>query len=124
MGVGTSGAKIFNKESFNQRFDVQPSQIGLADVLKPCPKVQRVSSEPAVVEAPLQYVRKRIACISYHIQGDELRSRALNRFRALVSLDLHAAVIGESMLNYVGRLDTSTDVLQVRSDALSSRAQC
>ena len=122
MGVGTSGAKIFNKESFNQRFDVQPSQIGLADVLKPCPKVQRVSSEPAVVEAPLQYVRKRIACISYHIQGDELRSRALNRFRALVSLDLHAAVIGESMLNYVGRLDTSTDVLQVRSDALSSRA--
>ena len=90
--------------------------------MKPCPKVQRVSSEPAVVEAPLEYVRKRIACISYHIQGDELRSRALNHFRVLVSLDLHATVIGESMRNCVGSLDTSTDVLQVRSDALSSKA--
>ena len=55
-------------------------------------------------------------------QDDELRSRALNHFRVLVNLDLHATGIGESMLNCVGSLDTSTDVLQVLSDALSSKA--
>ena len=115
-------APIFSRDNFNQRFDVTPSQIGLADVLNPCPKVQRVSSEPAVMEAPLEYVRKRIACTSYNVQDDELRSRALNHFRVLVSLDLHATVIGESMLNCVGSLDASTDVLQVLSDALSSKA--
>jgi hypothetical protein len=115
-------APIFTRESFNKRFDVKSSQLGLADVLNPRPKAQAVLSEPAAVEAPLEFVRKRIACTSYNIQDDELRSRALNRFRVLVNLDLHATGIGESMLNCVGSLDTSTDVLQVLSDALSSKA--
>ena len=81
-------APIFNRESFNKRFDVKSSQLGLADVLNPRPKAQAVLSEPAAVEAPLEFVRKRIACTSYNIQDDELRSRALNRFRVLVNLDL------------------------------------
>lgn len=115
-------APIFSRESFSKRFDVKPSQLGLADVLRLCPRIQVVSSEPMSAEAPLGYIRKRIACASHNIQDDERRSQALNHFRILLGLDLHATGIGESMRNCVGSLDASADVLQVLSDALSGKA--
>ena len=62
------------------------------------------------VEAPLEYVRERVACASYNVQDDELKSQALNHFRILVNLGLHATGIAESTLNCVASLDTSTDV--------------
>lgn len=115
-------APIFSRESFSKRFDVKSSQLGLADVLRLCPRIQVVSSEPMSAEASLGYIRKRIACASHNIQDDEMRSQALNHFRILLGLDLHATGIGESMRNCVGSLDASADVLQVLSDALSGKA--
>eukprot|EP00435_Cladocopium_sp_Y103_P013036 s4599_g3.t1 len=94
----------------------------MADVLNPQPKAQAAFPKPVSLEAPTQFVKKRIMCTSYNIQDDELRSRALNKFRVLVSLDLHATQIGVSMLNCLGNLDASTDVMQILSDALSNKA--
>ena len=115
-------APVFTRDSLAKRFEIRSSNIGLSDVLNPQPKVRASVPESHDLQVSVQHVRKRIACTSYNIQDDELRSRALNRFRILVSLDLHATGIGKSMLNCVGALDTSTDVLQVLSDALSSKA--
>ena len=115
-------AQVFTRDSLAKRFEIRSSNIGLSDVLNPQAKVRASVPESHDVKVSAQHVRKRIACTSYNIQDDELRSRALNRFRVLVSLDLHATGIGKSMLNCVGALDTSTDVLQVLSDALSSKA--
>eukprot|EP00435_Cladocopium_sp_Y103_P025099 s580_g6.t1 len=74
--------------------DIQQSDIGMADVLNPQPKGQAVLPKPVILETPTHFVKKRIMCTSYNIQDDELRSRALNKFRVLVSLDLHATQIG------------------------------
>ena len=105
-----------------KRFDLKPSNFGLSDVLSPQPKVQAVIHKPIDLQAPGHIVRKRIAMTSYNIQDNELRSRALNRFRVLVSLDLNDTQIGKSMLYCLGALGTNTDVMRVLSDALANKA--
>eukprot|EP00435_Cladocopium_sp_Y103_P038712 s223_g10.t1 len=115
-------APLFVKGGLSLKFDIQQSNIGMADVLNPQPKAQAVFPKPVNLEAPTHFVKKRIMCTSYNIQDDELRSRALNKFRVLVSLDLHATQIGVSMLTCLGNLDASTDVMQILSDALSNKA--
>ena len=115
-------APLFSRSLSLQSFDIKPSTVGIADVLNPQPKVQAAFPKPLELKAPSHFAKKRIACASYNVPDDELRSRALNRFRVLVSLDLHATQIGTSMLNCLGSLDTSTDVLQVLSDALANKA--
>ena len=70
--------------------------MGIADVLNPQPKVQAAFPKPVELKAPSHFAKKRVACASYNVPDDELRSRALNRFRVLVSLDLHATQIGTS----------------------------
>ena len=115
-------APVFKRESFARRFEIEPQTVGLSDVLNPHPKVR--AAVPAQVPSMSSHaaVRRRIVCTSYNIQDDELRSRALNRFKVLVCMDLSATGIGKSMLNCIGNLDSHTDVLQVLEDALASKA--
>ena len=115
-------APVFKRDSFTSRFEIKPQMIGLSDVLNPQPKVR--AAVPAQVPSLSSHaaVRRRIVCTSYNVQDDELRSRALNRFKILVCMDLTATGIGKSMLNCVGNLDCHTDVLQVLEDSLASKA--
>ena len=91
-------------------------------MLNPQPKVRAATPANIVLQPSHSAVRKRIVLTTYNIHDDELRSRALNRFKILVCLDLSATGIGRSMLNCMGNLDSSTDVLQVLEDALASKA--
>ena len=115
-------APVFTPDSLAKRLEIRSPNLSLSDVLNPQAKAQASVPESHDLQVSFQHVRKRIACTSYNIQDDELRSRALNCFRVLVGLDLHATGIGKSMLDCVGAHDTSTDVLQVLSDALFSKA--
>ena len=82
------------------------------------------SSDPLVraSPAPLDLVKKRIALTSYNIQEDELRARALNKFKVLVSLDPQATQIGRSMLDALGRLEDNDTVMHILSDSLATKA--
>eukprot|EP00435_Cladocopium_sp_Y103_P056037 s2067_g18.t1 len=115
-------APLFVKDGLSPKLDIQQSNLGMADVLNPQPKAQAVFPKPVNSEASTHFAKKRIVCTSYNIQDDELRSRALNKFRVLVSWDLHATQIGVSMLNCLGSLDANTDVMQILSDSLSNKA--
>ena len=115
-------AQVFSRDDFSRRFEIRPQTIGLSDVLNPQPKVRAATPANIVLQSSHSAVRKRIVLTTYNIHDDELRSRALNRFKILVCLDLSATGIGRSMLNCMGKLDSSTDVLQVLEDALASKA--
>ena len=115
-------APVFKQDSFSSRFEIRPQTIGLADVLNPRPKVRAAVPAQVPSSFPCAAVRRRIVCTSYNVQDDELRSRALNRFKILVCMDLTATGIGKSMLNCLGNLECHTDVLQVLEDALASKA--
>ena len=115
---------IFNREPIMRRFAVKPCAFGLADVISPVAKKIAQSSDPLVGAnpAPLDLVKKRIALTSYNIQEDELRSRALNKFKVLVSLDPQATQIGRSMLDALGRLEDNDTVMHILSDSLATKA--
>jgi len=115
-------APVFNTHTFSRRFEIRPQMVGLADVLNPQPKVRAAIPVHDVFQQSQLAVRKRIVLTSYNVKDDELRSRALNRFKVLVCLDLKATGIGRSMLNCLGNLDSSTDVLQVLEDSLANKA--
>ena len=115
-------APVFKHDSFASRFEIRPQMIGLSDVLNPQPKVRAAIPAQVPSQSSHAAVRRRIVCTSYNVQDDELRSRALNRFKVLVCMDLTATGIGKSMLNCVGNLDSQTDVLQVLEDSLASKA--
>lgn len=115
-------APVFGNHSFSRQFEIRPQMIGLADVLNPQPKVRAAIPLHDVFQQSQVAVRKRIVLTSYNVKDDELRSRALNRFRVLVCLDLNATGIGRSMLNCIGNLDSSTNVLQVLEDSLANKA--
>ena len=115
-------APVFNNHTFSRRFEIRPQMVGLADVLNPQPKVRAAIPVHNVFQQSQLAVRKRIVLTSYNVKDDELRSRALNRFKVLVCLDLKATGIGRSMLNCLGNLDSSTNVLQVLEDALANKA--
>lgn len=115
-------APLFNSESFNKRFDLKPTHIGIADVLNPRPKERAAPLVTQEISAPSRLVRKRIALVRYNVQDDELRSRALNRFRVLISLDFHATATGTAMLDSLGMISTDTDTMQMLSDSLSNKA--
>ena len=53
---------------------------------------------------------------------DELRTKALNQFKVLISLDLDATQLGQSITNVLGTIDPSVDPLQVLQDAMSNKA--
>ena len=107
-----------------KRFAVKPCAIGLADVLSPEPKkiVQRPATPVGTIAAPQDLVKRRIALTSYNIQEDELRSRALNKFKVLVSLDPHATKIGRSILDALGRLEDNDTMMHILSDSLATKA--
>ena len=117
-------APVFNREPVMKRFAVKPCAIGLADVLSPEPK--KIVQPPAIpvgtIAAPQDLVKRRIALTSYNIQEDELRSRALNKFKVLVSLDPHATKIGRSMLDALGRLEDNDTMMHILSDSLATKA--
>ena len=116
-------ASVFKRDSFSSRFEIRPQTIGLADVLNPRPKVRAAVPAQVPSSFPCAAVRRRIVCTSYNVQDDELRSKALNRFKILVCVDLTATGIGKSMLNCLGNLEWGqTDVLQVLQDALACKA--
>lgn len=115
-------APVFNTHTFSRQFEIRPQMVGLADVLNPQPKVRAAIPVRNVFQQSQLAVRKRIVLTSYNVKDDELRSRALNRFKVLVCLDLKATGIGRSMLNCLGNLDSSTDVLQVLEDSLANKA--
>ena len=91
-------------------------------MLSPQPKVRAAIPASISLQPSHAAVRKRIIFTTYNVRDDELRSRALNRFKVLVCLDLSATGIGRSMLNCIGSLDSHTDVLQVLEDSLASKA--
>ena len=115
---------VFNREPVMRRFLVNPCAIGLADVLNPAPK--KIAQDPApmlgALPKPLDMVKKRIAITSYKVHDDELRSRALNKFKVLVSLDPHATQTGRSMLDALGRLEDNDTVMHILSDSLATKA--
>ena len=117
-------APVFNREPVMKRFAVKPCAIGLADVLSPEPKrsVQPSAIPVGTIAAPQDLVKRRIAMTSYNIQEDELRSRALNKFKVLVSLDPHATKIGRSMLDALGRLEDNDTMMHILSDSLATKA--
>ena len=117
-------APLFNREPVMKRFAVKPCAIGLADVLSPEPKkiVQHPTPPVGTSAAPQDLVKRRIALTSYNIQEDELRSRALNKFKVLVSLDPHATRIGRSMLDALGRLEDNDTMMHILSDSLATKA--
>ena len=115
-------APVFNNHTFSRQFEIRPQMIGLADVLNPQPKVRAAIPVHDVFQQSQLAVRKRIVLTSYNVKDDELRSRALNRFKVLVCLDFKATGIGSSMLNCLGNLDSSTNVLQVLEDSLANKA--
>ena len=111
---------------FTRRFSddvatsVKPCRIGLRDVLTPSP---RIHLEPRPLPTALfSAVNKRIAKCRIHLEDDELRTKALNQFKVLISMDLQATQLGQSISNVLGNLDTAVDPLRVLRDATSNKA--
>ena len=113
-------AQVFKRDSFSSRFEIRPQTLGLSDVLSPQPKVRAAILAQTPLQSSHAAIRKRIVFTTYNVRDDELRSRALYRFKVLVCLDLSATGIGKSMLNCIGNLDSHTDVLQVLEDSLEA----
>lgn len=113
---------LFYREDFSKRYSVKMQSTGIADVLNPHPKRQATIPTAFTAPSSSSLFRKRLACIQYNVQDDELRSRALNRFRVLVCQDMNATQTGKSMLDSLGRLSSGADVMQILSDSLSSKA--
>lgn len=97
-------------------------RVGLTDVHGPRPVVQATMQCVDTTTPAVSFARQRIAASKFYVPEDELRTKALNQFKFMLLLDLKATRLGTSMLDAVGSLDTSADVLAILSDALSSKA--
>jgi hypothetical protein len=111
---------------FTKRFSdevatsVKPCRVGLRDILIPVPKIQASSSKMPV--SSFSAINRRIAKCRINVAEDELRTKALNQFKVLISLDLDATHLGQSISNVLGAIDPSVDPLQVLQDAMSNKA--
>jgi hypothetical protein len=99
---------------------VKPCRVGLRDVLVPAPKIQVIA--PKLPVSSFSAINRRIAKCRIHVAEDELRTKALNQFKVLISLDLDATQLGQSVTNVLGTIDPSVDPLQVLQDAMSNKA--
>ena len=111
---------------FTKRFSdevatsVKPCRVGLRDVLIPVPKIQASSFKMPV--SSLSAINRRIAKCRINVAEDELRTKALNQFKVLISLDLDSTQLGQSISNVLGTIDPAVDPLQVLQDAMSNKA--
>ena len=111
---------------FTRRFadevatSVKPCRVGLRDILVPAARSQPIS--PGLPVSSFSAINKRIAKHRINVAEDELRTKALNQFKVLISMDLDATQLGQSISNVLGTIDVSVDPLQVLQDAMSSKA--
>lgn len=138
LGISTAFSLLRNREIkmpwergplaplFTKRFSdeavssVKPCRVGLKDVIVPSPKIQASTSYLPV--SSISAVSKRIAKCRINVAEDELRTKALNQFKVLVSMDLDATQLGQSISNVLGTIDPSVDPLKVLQDAMSNKA--
>lgn len=97
-------------------------RVGLTDVHGLRPLVQTPVHFANPITPAISFAKQRIAASKFYVPEDELRTKALNQFKLLLLLDLKATRLGSSMLDAVGSLDTSADVLSMLRDALSAKA--
>lgn len=84
------------------------------------------SKQPVVDIRPVislfGFVKKRIAASKFNLTDDDLRIRALGRFRHLICSDLKGTKVGLSLLDKAGQLCDPTELATIVSDTLAHKA--
>ena len=68
------------------------------------------------------FVKKRITASKFNLTDDDLRIRALGRFRHLICSDLKGTKVGLSLLDKAGQLCGPTELATIISDTLAHKA--
>ena len=68
------------------------------------------------------FVKKRITASKFNLTDDDLRIRALGRFRHLICSDLKGTKVGLSLLDKAGQLCGPTELATIISDSLAHKA--
>ena len=89
------------------------------------------SSKPSTAEVERQhrhivslsgFVKKRVAASKFNISDDDLRVRALGRFKSLICSDLKGTRVGQSLIDKAGQLCGSDELATIVADTLSHKS--
>ena len=96
------------------------TRVGMADTLShtstvPVPIFQQQSSSSS-------YANKRLKYMSLVSSEDDLRSKALSRFRTMVLMDPNATRLGRTLVNFAGSLEPAEVITQIFSDVFAPKS--
>lgn len=97
--------------------------VGIQDISSQSrPTVEEVERKHRHVVSLTGFVKKRTAASKFNISGDDLRVRALGRFKNLICSDLQGTKVGLSLLDRVGKLCEPGELETIVSDTLSHKS--
>ena len=97
--------------------------VGIQDISSPSrPSVKEVEHKHPHVVSLTGFVKKRIAASKFNISDDDLRVRALGRFKNLICSDLQGTKVGLSLLDRAGKLCEPGELATIVSDTLSHKS--